>query len=79
MEMMQAQIKDIQANIQSTQGEQENNPNMFEKVGEIVEEGVVQTEEDTTLEECGELEIVKEIETPQKKNSLKNGQILKRL
>lgn len=41
MEMMQAQIMDIQANIQSTHGEQENNSNTFEKVGEIVEEGIV--------------------------------------
>jgi len=37
MEMMQAQIMDIQANIQSTHREQENNSNMYEKVGEIVE------------------------------------------
>jgi len=66
MEMMQAQILDIQANIQSTHREQENNSNLYEKVGEIIEEDVVRTEEDRTLEECGELEIVKEIETSHK-------------
>ena len=42
--LIQAQIMDNQANNQSTLGEQENNPNMFERVGEIVEEVVVQNE-----------------------------------
>ena len=43
--LIQAQIMDNQANNQSTLGEQENNLNMFEKVGEIVEEVVVQNED----------------------------------
>jgi len=64
MEMMQAQIMVIQANIQSTHGEQENIPTRYEKVGEICEEGVDQTEEDTVLEGCGKMEITEEIETP---------------
>jgi hypothetical protein len=53
IELIQAQIMDNQANNQSTLGEQENNPNMFERFREIVEEVVVQNEEVTTLEECG--------------------------
>ena len=48
--LIQAQIMDNQANNQSTLGEQENNPNMFERVGEIVEEVVVQNEEVTTVD-----------------------------
>ena len=52
------------ANNQSTHGEQEDKSITYEKVGEIVEEGDDETEEDTTLEECGELYIAKEIETP---------------
>ena len=68
--LMQAQldfiqiVMDMQANNQSTHGEQEDNLIMYEKVGEIVEEGVDEIDEDTTLEECGELYITKEIETP---------------
>ena len=68
-ELMQAQldfiqtVMDMQANNQSTHEEQEVNSITYEKVGEIVEEGVDETEEDTTLEECGELYIAKEIET----------------
>jgi hypothetical protein len=50
IELIQAQIMDNQANNQSTLGEQENNPNMFERVGEIVEEVVVQNEEVTTVD-----------------------------
>jgi hypothetical protein len=52
LEMIQAQIMENKSNIQSTHD------------GEIVEEGVVQTEEDTTLEECGVLENAIEIEPP---------------
>lgn len=69
-ELMQAQLDFIQtvvvmqANNQSTHGEQEDNSIKYEKVGEIVEEGIDETEEDTMLEECGELYIAKEIETP---------------
>jgi len=69
-ELMQAQLDfiqtviDMQANNQSTHGEQEDNSITYEKVGEIVEEGVDETEEDTILEGCGELYIAKEIETP---------------
>jgi len=69
-ELMQAQldfiqtVMDMQANNQSTHGEQEGNSITYEKVGEIVEKGVDETKEDTTLEECGELYIAKEIETP---------------
>jgi len=69
-ELMQAQldfihtVMDMQANNQSTHEEQEVNSTTYEKVGEIVDEGVDETEEDTTLEECGELHIAKEIETP---------------
>jgi hypothetical protein len=48
--LIQAQIMDNQANNQSTFGEQGNNLNMFEKVGEIVEEVVVQNEEVTTVD-----------------------------
>jgi hypothetical protein len=48
--LIQAQIMDNQANNQSTLGEQENNPNMFERVGEIVEEVVVQNEVVTTVD-----------------------------
>ena len=48
--LIQAQIMDNQANNQSTLGEQENNPNMFERVGEIVEEDVVQNEEVTNVD-----------------------------
>jgi len=62
LEMMQAQIMDIQANIQSTHGEQENIPTTCEKVGGIVEEGVDETEEDIMLEECGIMKIMEEIE-----------------
>jgi hypothetical protein len=50
IELIQAQIMDNQANNQSTLGEQEKNPNMFERVGEIVEEVVVQNEEVTTVD-----------------------------
>jgi hypothetical protein len=50
IELIQAQIMDNQANNQSTLGEQENNPNMFERGGEIVEEVVVQNEEVTTVD-----------------------------
>ena len=63
-ELMQAQldfiqtVMDMQANNPSTHGEQEDNSITYEKVGEIVEEGVDETEEDKTLEECGELYIV---------------------
>nr|AAL84187.1 hypothetical protein [Medicago sativa] len=53
LELIQAQIMDNQANNQSILGEQENNSNMFGRVGEIVEEVVFQNEEVTTLEECG--------------------------
>jgi len=65
-ELMQAQldfiqtVMDMQANNQSTHGEQEVNSITYEKVGEIVEEGIDETEEDTKLEECGELYIAKE-------------------
>ena len=48
--LIQAQIMDNQANNQSTLREQENNPNMFERVWEIVEEVVVQNEEVTTVD-----------------------------
>jgi hypothetical protein len=67
LEMIQAQIMENQANIQSTHGEQENNSNMFEKVGEIVREGVVETEEDIMLEGCGTMKIMKEIVPPREK------------
>jgi hypothetical protein len=50
IELIQAQIMDNQAHNQSALGEQENNPNMFERVGEIVEEVVVQNEEVTTVD-----------------------------
>ena len=69
-ELMQAQLDFIQtvvvmqANNQSTHGEQEDNSIKYEKVGEIVEEGIDETEEDTMLEECGEPYIAKEMETP---------------
>jgi len=59
-ELMQAQldfiqiVMDMQANNQSTHREQEDNSITYEKVGEIVEEDVDETEEDTTLEECGD-------------------------
>jgi hypothetical protein len=53
LEMIQAQFMDSQVSIQSTYGEHENDSNMFEKDGEIVEEGVVENEEVTTLKECG--------------------------
>ena len=49
---------DMQANNPSTNGEQEDNSITDEKVGEIGEEGGDETEEDKTLEECGELYIV---------------------
>ena len=62
LEMMQAQIMDIQANIQSIHGEQENIPTTYEKVGEIVEEGVDETKEDIMLEGCGTMKIMEEIE-----------------
>ncbi|XP_024641659.1 uncharacterized protein [Medicago truncatula] len=62
MEMMQEQIMDIQANIQSTHGKQENNSNTFEEVGKIVEEGVDDTEEDIILEECSTMKMVEELE-----------------
>ena len=72
LEFMQAQlyftqtIMDIQTNNQFLHEEQENLSTDNEEFGEIVEEGVDETEEDTILEECGELEITKEIETPNK-------------
>ena len=59
-ELMQAQlgfiqiVMDMQANNPSTHREQEDNSITYEKVGEIVEEDVDETEEDTTLEECGD-------------------------
>lgn len=62
MEIMQEQIMDIQANIQSTHGKQENNSNTFEEVGKIVEEGVDDTEEDIILEECSTMKMVEELE-----------------
>ena len=65
--LIQAQIMDNQANNQSTLGEQENNPNMFERVGEIVEEVVVQNEvvtivdiEEATVVEKKERLLIKE-------------------
>jgi hypothetical protein len=48
--LIQAQIMDNQANNQSTLREQENNPNMLERVGEIVEEIVVHNEVVTTVD-----------------------------
>ncbi|XP_039689288.1 uncharacterized protein [Medicago truncatula] len=57
MEMMQEQIMDIQTNIQSTHGKQENNSNTFEEVRKIVEEGV-----DDTEEECSTMKMVEELE-----------------
>ena len=62
LEMMQAQIMDIQANNQSTHGKQENIPTTYEKVGEIVEACVDETEEDIMLEGCGTMKIMEEIE-----------------
>jgi len=64
LEMMQTQIMDSQANNQSTHGEQEDIPTTYEKVGEIVEEGVDETEEGTMLEGCGTMKIMEEIEPP---------------
>jgi len=64
LERMQAQIMDIQANNQSTHGEQENIPTRDEKVGEIVEEDVDETEEEIKLEGCGIMNMVEEIEMP---------------
>ena len=65
--LIQAQIMDNQANNQSTLGEQENNPNMFERVGEIVEKVVVQNEvvtivdiEEATVVEKKEQLLIKE-------------------
>ena len=55
---------DIQANNQSTHGEQENIPTRDEKVGEIVEEDVDETEEEIKLEGCGIMNMVEEIEMP---------------
>jgi hypothetical protein len=48
--LIQAQIMDNQANNQSTLREQENNPNMLERVGEIVEEIVVHNEVVTAVD-----------------------------
>jgi len=88
LEMMQAQIMDILANIHSTHGEQENNPITYEKVGEIVEESVDEFEEDIMLEGCGTLKIMEEIELrheielPQERsyteeaNIVDNGQVM---
>jgi hypothetical protein len=88
MEMIQAQIMDNQANIQSTHGKQENNSNMCEKAGEIVGEGVVETEEDIMLEGCGPMKIMKEteplheIELPQERSyneeakTVDNGEVM---
>jgi hypothetical protein len=70
--LIQAQIMDNQANNQSTLEEQENNPNMFERVGEIVEEVVVQNEEVTTLE-CGASH---EIELPQERSLSDDAKIV---
>jgi len=59
LEIIQAQldfmpkIMDIQTDNQSTHVEQENIPTKDEKFGEIVEEGVDETEEDIMLEKCG--------------------------
>ncbi|KEH21754.1 hypothetical protein MTR_7g016020 [Medicago truncatula] len=62
MEMMQEQIMDIQANIQSTHGKQENNSNTCEEVGTSVEKGVEDTEEDIILEECSTIKMTEELE-----------------
>jgi hypothetical protein len=66
LEMIQAQIMENQSNIQSSHQEQENNSNMFERVGEIVGEGIVENEEDLMLEGCGTMKIMKEKEPPHK-------------
>jgi len=66
LEMIQAQIMENQSNIQSSHQEQENNSNMFERVGEIVGEGIVENEEDLMLEGCGTMKIMKEKEPPLK-------------
>jgi hypothetical protein len=79
LELIQAQIMDNQANNQSILGEQENNPNMFERVGEIVEEVVVQNEEVTTLEECGaphKDELPQERSNIEVANTVDNGEVI---
>ena len=62
LEMMQAQIMHIHANNQSTHGEPEDIPTTYEKVGDIVEEGDDETEEDIMLDGCGTMKIMEEIE-----------------
>jgi len=88
LEMMQAQIMVIQANNQSTHGEQENIPTRDEKVGEIVEEGVDETAEDIMLEGCGTMKTMEELEPPheiellqersytEEANTVDNGQVM---
>ncbi len=88
MEMMQTQIMEIQTNIQSTHGEQENIPITYEKVGEFVEEGVSEIEEDIMLAGCSTLKIMKEIEPPheielpqersytEEANTVDNGEVM---
>jgi len=63
MEMMQAQIMDIQTNNQFLHEEEEDTSTKTEEFREIVEERVDQTEEDTMLQGCGKMEIAEEIET----------------
>ena len=67
MEKMQLQLSDLdsQINNQFFHEEHEDVSTKNEEFSEIVEEEVDQTEEGTTLEGCGELEIAKEKETPQ--------------
>lgn len=67
--LIQAQIMDSQANNQSTLREQENNPNMFERVGEIVEEVCVQNEVVTNVD-IKEARVVEEKERLQIKEDL---------
>jgi len=68
MEKMQLQLSDLdsQINNQFFHEEHEDVSTKNEEFSEIVEEEVDQTEEGTTLEGCGELEIAKEIALPHK-------------
>ncbi|XP_024630948.2 uncharacterized protein [Medicago truncatula] len=68
MEKMKLQLSDIDIQISNRLLHEKctDVSTKNEKVSEIVEEGVDQTEEGTILERCGELESAKEIEMPHK-------------